>query len=249
MSVKTPKVCRTGHMSDDAMWSINLSPQRSLIQNSLYHDNASSASLFITTIMFITISEKVSSVRYTLLSLWELANKESVCLPDYKPPGVAEGMMSDIFHLSYGHCYPYCRHHDDIWTWKQFPHHYSCYGESTGIYPYKGVVMRSFMSSLCLAWRSCWTNNRVVGNLIRHDAKAISYDVIMLFWKGIRSYHSLLVFLDVDGLVPNMLQTIIWTNDYTPCVKPQNNNSNFEILQVQNSSTPSNVIYSSLWCF
>ena len=81
--------------------------------------------------MFITISQKVSSVRYVLVSLGELANKESVCLPDYNPPGVAEGMTSDMFHVSYSQCFPYCRHHDDIWTWKHFPHHFTCYGKST----------------------------------------------------------------------------------------------------------------------
>ena len=64
-----------------------------------------------------------------------------------------------------GHCVHPCDYHDDVVTWKRFPHYYALVS-TDGFHNNKELWFLSILE--------CWTNNRVVGEWRREEAHVTS---------------------------------------------------------------------------
>ena len=92
------------------------------------------------------------------------------CRPQMGPMSAPWTLLSGITGINDD---PICWHHNDVMPRKLFPHycpfirriHWSLVDPH-----YKGLVTRTLMFSLMLAWTSGWINHWVTGDLRSHDA-------------------------------------------------------------------------------
>ena len=100
-----------------------------------------------------------------------------------------------INNLTGQQCGSYCKCHDDIIKWKQFP----CYWpfvrgihRSTVNSPHKGQWRGALVFSLICAWMNIWVNNREAGDLRRYRAH---YDVTVMFVRKLTAWYNKLTAL------------------------------------------------------